>query len=171
MSLLEILILLPVLAAVAIGFGLPAKPTALAAAAANLLLGLFVFTSFNADGGFQFLSSREIIASPEINLAFGVDGLSLVLLLLTVIVTFAAVAVSPSVPKNGGSAALYHSSSLLISAGALGAFLATDVFFLYAFHELALIPTFLMIGMFGTGPDRRAAAGKRFCLLSLSLSQ
>ena len=161
MSLLEILVLLPLLAAAGIGLGLPAKPTAMAAAVANLLLGLFVYVSYDAAaGGFQFASSHKVLESPELNLAFAIDGLSLVLLLLTVIVTFAAVCMSPAAPKNGGSAGLYHASSLLISAGALGAFLSTDVFFLYAFHELALIPTFLMIGMFGTGPDRRAAAWK-----------
>jgi NADH-quinone oxidoreductase subunit M len=48
---------------------------------------------------------------------------------------------------------------LLISAGALGAFASTDLFFFYAFHELALIPTFIMIGLFGRG-DRREAAWK-----------
>ena len=48
---------------------------------------------------------------------------------------------------------------MLISAGAIGAFISTDVFFFYAFHELALIPTFLMIGILGSG-SRKAAAWK-----------
>ncbi len=52
---------------------------------------------------------------------------------------------------------LWYGSSLLIGAGAIGAFLSTDLFFFYAFHELALIPTFLMIGMLGKGERKEAA--------------
>ena len=57
-------------------------------------------------------------------------------------------------------------SLLFIGAGALGAFLSTDLFFFYAFHELALIPTFLMIGMLGTG-ERKEAAWKITIYLAL----
>jgi NADH-quinone oxidoreductase subunit M len=48
---------------------------------------------------------------------------------------------------------------LFISAGAVGAFASLDMFFFYAFHELALIPTFLLIGIWGSG-NRYAAAWK-----------
>src|SRR5207247_5383770 len=48
---------------------------------------------------------------------------------------------------------------LLISCGAIGAFAFIALFFFYAFHELALIPTFLLIGMWGSG-NRVAAAWK-----------
>ena len=86
----------------------------------------------------------------------GVDGLSLVMLLLTAIVTVAALWVTP--PVEGNEPAFY-ASLLFISAGATGAFASLDLFFLYAFHELALIPTFLLIGIWGSG-DRQAAAWK-----------
>jgi NADH-quinone oxidoreductase subunit M len=82
--------------------------------------------------------------------------MSVIMVLLTVIVTLAAV-LSGKAPE--GKETLYYGSSLLISGGALGAFAATDLFFFYAFHELALIPTFLMIGMLGRG-DRKQAAWK-----------
>jgi NADH-quinone oxidoreductase subunit M len=52
---------------------------------------------------------------------------------------------------------MYYASSLLIAAGAMGAFVSTDLIFFFAFHELALIPTFLMIGMRGTGNYKEAA--------------
>jgi NADH-quinone oxidoreductase subunit M len=83
----------------------------------------------------------------------GADGISLTLALLTTLVTVAAI--WSTVDKDR----IYYIASLLISAGALGAFLFTDIFFLYAFHELALIPTFLMIALYGHG-DRRAVAWK-----------
>ena len=78
--------------------------------------------------------------------------MSAIMVLLTVIVTLAAV-LSGKAPE--GREKLYFGSSLLISGGALGAFAATDLFFFYAFHELALIPTFLMIGMLGRGDRQR----------------
>ena len=89
--------------------------------------------------------------------------MSLIMVLLTVIVTMAAV-LSGNAPE--GREKLYFGSSLLISAGALGAFASTDLFFFYAFHELALIPTFLMIGILGRG-DRKEAAWKITIYLGL----
>jgi NADH-quinone oxidoreductase subunit M len=83
--------------------------------------------------------------------------MSLILALLTTLVTLAAVW-----QIVAEKAAPFHIASLLISAGALGAFLTTDLFFIYAFHELALIPTFLMIALHGHGDpaNRRAVAWK-----------
>jgi len=104
-----------------------------------------------------------VLSKPEINLAFSTDGMSMVLVLLSVIVTLAAV-LSGKAPA--GRETLYYGSSLLISAGALGAFATTDLFFFYAFHELALIPTFLMIGILGRG-ERKAIAWKITIYLGL----
>jgi NADH-quinone oxidoreductase subunit M len=56
-----------------------------------------------------------------------------------------------------GREKLYYASSLLIAAGAIGAFISTNLFFFYAFHELALIPTFLMIGLLGRGSRKEIA--------------
>jgi len=78
------------------------------------------------------------------------------MLLLAVVVTLAA-ALSGKCPE--GREKLWYSSSLLISAGAIGAFISSDLFFFFAFHELALIPTFLMIGILGRG-DRKEVAWK-----------
>ncbi len=137
-------------------FGVPARKSALAAAGANLLLGLGLAAAYDYDkGGIQWSVPREVLQSPSMALTFGMDGLSLVMVLLTVIVTMAAIAQKPA--REGD--AMYYASCLLISAGAMGAFLATDLIFFFAFHELALIPTFLMIGLRGSG-DNKAAAWK-----------
>jgi len=158
MSILDLIILIPLLASVGIALGAPARLTALGAAALNVALSAITFASYDRTAltTFQFSASRPILENPELSYAVGVDGMSLVLLILTVIVTLCAVATSPKI-ITGGSTKLYYASSLLISAGALGAFLSTDLFFFYAFHELALIPTFLMIGIFGSGDRRKAA--------------
>src|SRR6202011_5059466 len=60
----------------------------------------------------------------------------------------------------------YYACILLIAAGAAGAFASLDLFFFYAFHELALIPTFLMIGIWGSG-NRQSAAWKLTIYLSV----
>jgi NADH-quinone oxidoreductase subunit M len=158
LSILDIIILLPLLGALAIAFGAPARLTAMAATAANLLLGGIAWFLFDsAKTGFQLTASRSVVKIPEISYAVGIDGLSLIMLLLSVIVSFCAMWMAPKIDKREK---LYFISLLLISAGALGAFCSTDIFFFYAFHEVALIPTFLMIGIWGSGDNRVGTAWK-----------
>ena len=83
--------------------------------------------------------------------------------LLSTAVTLAAVCITRTPPKNGN---WFYASLLFVSAGAIGAFASVDAFFFYMFHELALIPTFLLIGIWGSG-DRQAAAWKDHDLPSL----
>lgn len=162
MTLVEFTVFAPLLAVLAILFGSPARATAILAAVANLAAAALMTLRFplevEAKGQVIFASSRNLLASPRLDLAFGLDGISLVLVLLTVLVTLAAVWASPAEDKIKGNVKLYYSASLLIASGALGAFCATDLFFFYAFHELALIPTFLMIGIFGSGENRKRTA-------------
>lgn len=158
---LAILVFLPLVAFIAILLGAPARLTAIAAAAANLALGIYAAFTWQCS---CWSFSLPVLEKPSLHLAFGFpDGMSAIMVLLTVIVTLAAV-LSGKAPQ--GRETLYFGSSLLISAGALGAFAATDLFFFYAFHELALIPTFLMIGMLGRG-DRKEIAWKITIYLGL----
>ena len=105
---------------------------------------------------FQHVTSFTI--SPEWRLSFttGVDGLSLVMVLLAAIVTLAAVWFAGTIERYENA---FYACLLFISGGAIGAFASIDLFFFYAFHELALIPTFLLIGIWGSG-NRVAAAWK-----------
>ncbi|MEZ0274982.1 MAG: NuoM family protein [Roseimicrobium sp.] len=155
MSPLEIIILLPLLAAIAIWLGAPGRATAMGASVVNLLLVFGLFVQYRGsemlEGKMAYLSSHEVLSAPRIAFAVGADGISLTMALLTVLVTLAAVWATSSKER------LHYGASLLISSGALGAFLCTDIFFLYAFHELALIPTFLMIALHGHGEKRQAA--------------
>ena len=156
MSYLEILILLPLIAALAVGFGAPARVTSVVASLLGLGLTLFLFIQYrgaHGDGKMAFTAAHTVLSAPHIQFAVGADGISLTLALLTALVTLAAVW------STVGKERIYYIATLLISAGALGAFLTTDIFFIYAFHELALIPTFLMIALYGHG-ERKAAAWK-----------
>ena len=159
---LALLVFLPIIAFIAILLGAPARLTAIGASAINLVLGIVATITWrNVD---LWSSSVPVLEKPALNLSFGFpDGMSVIMVLLSVIVTLAAVLSGKS---PAGREKLYFGSSLLISAGALGAFAATDLFFFFAFHELALIPTFLMIGMLGRG-DRRDAAWKITIYLAL----
>jgi len=158
---LALIVLLPPAAFLAILLGAPARLTSIGAAALNLALALYAAATWHCT---CWAFSVPVLAKPAINLAFGFpDGMSVVMVLLTAIVTLAAV-LSGKAPQDRET--LYYGSSLLLSGGALGAFAATDMFFFYAFHELALIPTFLMIGILGRG-NRRAAAWKITIYLGL----
>jgi len=154
---LLLLILVPILAAAAVLLGAPVRKTANGAAWLNLLITLGALLGYHsATGGYQEILRVPILPDWHLQFLLGVDGLSLIMLLLTAIVTVAALWVAPEVSGNEPA---YFASLLFISAGAMGAFASLDLFFFYAFHELALIPTFLLIGIWGTG-DRQSAAWK-----------
>lgn len=159
---LPALLLIPLLAMIAILVGSPARITALASSGVMLVLGILAAILWEPGSGAEV--AIPVLAKPAIALALGLqDGMSVVMMLLTVIVLFSAVA---SAPAPEGHEKLWFVSSLMIGAGALGAFLSLDLFFFYAFHELALIPTFLMIGILGKG-DRKEAAWKITIYLAL----
>ncbi len=157
MNILNLLIFVPLLAATAILLGTSARRTALGASVLNLILSLIALSQYQPGGDrFQFLSVATILPDLDLKYFVGADGLSLLMILLTAIVTLAAVWVSPRVERMEKQ---FYACVLFIAAGAMGAFASLDLFFFYAFHELALIPTFLMIGIWGSG-DRHAAAWK-----------
>ena len=158
MSVLNLIILIPILAAAAILLGAPARRTSLIAAFFNLGLTLAAILTYNqtSPDRYQFTSSFPVLSQFGMKYFVGADGLSLLMLLLTAIVTLAAIWVTPVIEKSEPQ---FYACLLFIAAGAAGAFASLDLFFFYAFHELALIPTFLLIGIWGSG-DRQAAAWK-----------
>ena len=157
MSPLLLLIVLPLVASLFIAVGANPRRTALGTAFLNLVASIILFARYDLHvGGWQLVSEWHVIPRLGINLILGADGLSLTMLLLSTLVTFSALWVAPKIEKQEG---LYYICLLFISAGVIGAFSSLDILFLYSFHELALIPTFLLIGIWGSG-DRQAAAWK-----------
>src|SRR3989475_5084702 len=147
----------PIIAAILIMVGAPARKTALAASVLTFGAAVFLLMSFDQEQhNFQHITSFTI--SPEWRLSFttGIDGLSLIMVLLASIVTVAAVWFAGTIERYENA---FYACLLFISGGAIGAFASIDLFFFYAFHELALIPTFLLIGIWGSG-NRVAAAWK-----------
>jgi NADH-quinone oxidoreductase subunit M len=147
----------PIIAAILIMAGAPARKTALIASVVTLAATVSLLASLRGDqGDFQHVTSFTI--SPEWHLSFatGLDGLSLVMVFLAAIVTLAAVWFTGEIDRYENA---FYACLLFISGGAIGAFASIDLIFFYAFHELALIPTFLLIGIWGSG-NRIAAAWK-----------
>jgi NADH-quinone oxidoreductase subunit M len=147
----------PIVTAILIMAGAPARKTALAASGLTFAAAFFLFLTFGyGRADFQHVTSFTI--SPQWGLSFttGIDGLSLIMVLLAAIVTLAAVWFVGTIDRYESA---FYACLLFISGGAIGAFASIDLFFFYAFHELALIPTFLLIGIWGSG-NRVAAAWK-----------
>lgn len=167
MQLLDIMVIVLLGAALAVFSGMPARTVSIGASVINLAISLYllVYAKTNAPGADGFFIKTEFLltSNPEITWSTGADGMTIVLILLTSIVTLAAIWFTTDDTK---SPRLAYGGALLIAAGALGAFISLDILFFYAFHELALIPTFLMIGMMGHG-DRKAAAWKITIYLGL----
>jgi NADH-quinone oxidoreductase subunit M len=160
---LLLITLSPLIGALLILFGAPARRTALIAAGVALAATVLAFSQFRGNSGFNFVTSLPIAPQFHLSFTLGVDGLSLLMVLLAAIVTMAAVWFAGTVERSESA---YYICLLLISGGTIGAFASLDLFFFYAFHELALIPTFLLIGIWGTG-NRSAAAWKVTIYLGL----
>jgi NADH-quinone oxidoreductase subunit M len=161
---LPIIIFCPLIAAVLILAGAPARKSALAASLFTLGATLLALASFKGSiPGFQNVVSFPISSEWGLNFTVGLDGLNLIMILLAAIVTVAAIWFSGKIDKYENA---FYACLLLISGGAIGAFASLDLFFFYAFHELALIPTFLLIGIWGSG-NRSAAAWKITIYLAL----
>jgi NADH-quinone oxidoreductase subunit M len=147
----------PIVTAVLILVGAPARKTALGASLLTFLATVFLVGSFgHGESGFQHVTSLAISPAWRLSFTTGVDGLSAIMLLLAGTVTLAAVWFAGTIERYENA---FYACLLFIAGGAIGAFASIDLFFFYAFHELALIPTFLLIGIWGSG-NRVAAAWK-----------
>jgi NADH-quinone oxidoreductase subunit M len=110
----------------------------------------------------DWVASVPWIARFDINYAIGIDGISLPLILLTTVVMFFAVIASWNIEKNIKA---YFALLLLLETGVLGTFFAMDLFLLYVFYEVMLIPMYFLIGMWGGG--RRKYAAIKFVIYTL----
>src|SRR5437763_13595003 len=114
------LVFCPIIAAVLIIAGAPARLTALVAAISNLVVMFVLLNRFDqVAAGFQFVSSFAVSAEWRIHFALGVDGLSLLLLLLATSVTVAAIWFAGEIENYERA---FYACLLFISAGAVGAF-------------------------------------------------
>jgi len=134
-----------------------AKLLALFTTTATFLLSLFVLAGFDpSDTGFQFLEERAWIGG--LTYKMGVDGISVLFVLLTTILMPLTIAASWGVTERVKE---YMVAFLVLETLMLGVFCALDIVLFYLFFEGGLIPMFLIIGIWG-GRDRIYAAFKFF---------
>lgn len=142
------LIIIPIIAAlVAAWSGKSSRWVALAGSVAALVVLLLKLKSFDPAGGFQFVFDQPWF-SQSIRFRTGIDGISMVLLLLTNVL--APVILLSTFGSNKSSATLF--ALVAGMQGALnGVFLATDGLMFYIFWELALIPVYFICALWGEG--------------------
>ena len=121
-------------------------------AAATLVLSVVIFSLYDyKEGGYQFTESFTWLKDPmNISLSMGLDGISAPMVLLTGIVMFAAILVSWNIQHRPRD---FFVLLMLLVAGVYGVFVVRDLFFLFFFYELAVLPMYLLIGVWGSSSD------------------
>ena len=161
----------PLALALAIALGLPKRWSVLLAYGAfalPALLALHTWWHFSAvpqTSGYAFLTSYSTgLDRVGITLKLGLNGISLPLFVLAGLVGLAAGLYA--IQSGAERLKIYLMLLLIMQGGLMGVFASVDIFFFYFFHELALIPTFIMVGIWG-GRDRAYAAMKMTIYLTL----
>ena len=136
------------------------KFAALALSILTFAASLPLYLSFDkASAAFQFTEDRVWIEAFNINYSLGLDGISVLFVLLSTLITILCVLVSWTSITNRLKE--FYASLLLVEGAMIGVFCSTDFFLFYIFWEAMLIPMFLLIGVWG-GPNRVYAAIKFF---------
>jgi NADH-quinone oxidoreductase subunit M len=168
---LSIVTYVPLAGALAIVFLFGKERTAAikAFATAVVLVGFLVslplwFLFERGRDGYQFVEKVAWIPSLGVDYQFGIDGISLVLILLTTLMGIIAVACSYTAILERQKE--YYVLLLLLQTFMIGTFCSLDLFLFYVFWEVMLVPMYFLIGVWGS--DRRLYAAIKFFLYTLA---
>ncbi len=114
-----------------------------------------------AYGGLQFIEDHEWIPLIGARYQLGIDGLALVLLMLTTLLGVVSVICSWDYIREKGREKEYYIMLLLLQTGMIGAFVSADLFLFFIFWEVMLVPMYFLIGIWG-GKNRLYSAIKFF---------
>jgi NADH-quinone oxidoreductase subunit M len=172
---LSLLILLcPLLGSVAV-CAIPASRVAwirrvsIAATSLSLIAALWIAMTYDtARGGFQREAVIPWLSTPQITLHLGVDGISAALVVLHALCAFTGVLISSGITARVKE---YHLFYLLLITGVFGVFLSVDLFFFYVFYEMAVIPMYPLIGIWGSDvkEEGRVRFSKEYAAMKLTL--
>ena len=125
------------------------------AASATVIISLYLCLVYDrAAAGIQFREQIEWIPGIGVSYHVGADGISLVLVLLTALVIFGGVFASWTIEHRTKE---FYILLLTLVTGVFGVFVSFDLFFFFLFYELAVLPMYLLIGIWGTGPKEYSA--------------
>ncbi|UCG26184.1 MAG: NADH-quinone oxidoreductase subunit M [Chloroflexota bacterium] len=141
------------------------KQIAIGTAVITLIISIVVLIQFDPSDPFLQLEEQVTwIPSLGISYHMGVDGTSILFIMLTTFITLLAVISSWSAIKE--QVRQYYIFMLLLLTGMIGVFLAQDLFLFYIFWEFTLIPMYFLIGMWGG--ERRVYAAIKFFLYTMA---
>ncbi len=163
MNILTLFVIIPVVTAFAIGFSRNMKQTRVVAAVGmglQLILSAYLVYAYlteRAAGNVAemlFMYDAVWFESLNIHYLVGVDGISVAMIGLTSIVVFAGIFASWEVEYLSRE---FFISLILLATGVYGFFISLDLFTMFLFYEVAVIPMYLLIGIWGSGPKEYSA--------------
>ena len=143
----------PFVSAVIIMFSARHRPllvrwTAVVGTGISLIASLWVYWAYDrAAGGFQFHEQLPLVPSLGISYLMAIDGISALMALLTSIIIFAGVFASWTVKERSQE---FYALLLVLVTGVYGVFVSLDLFVLFLFYEIAVLPMYLLIGIWGS---------------------
>jgi NADH-quinone oxidoreductase subunit M len=166
--LLTTLIVLPLVGAIVTGYlpsrGIIARGVGLGFALVTLVLALVMAVGYDTGGGMQFTEQHEWINVFGAHYALGVDGLGLLMVLLTAVLV--PIVMVASWQETNPKADVFFAWTLVLEAFSIAVFAATDVFLFYIVFEATLIPAYFLIG--GFGREGRGRAAVKFLIYQLA---
>ena len=138
--------------------------TAFGVSLLTMLISLFLLAGFDSSSaGMQFGEQVSWIPTLGVEYLAGIDGISLLLILMTTILT--SIAVASSFTAIHERVKEYYISILFLETGMIGVFISLDFFLCYIFWEIMLVPMYFLIGIWGGG--RRLYSAIKFFLYTL----
>ena len=121
-------------------------------ASISLVLSLIIFARYDYGAGdFQFTRSFQWMEAPlKISLSLGIDGIAAPLILLNGLILFGGVLISQNIDYRPRD---FFVLLLALAGGVFGVFAVRDLFFLFFFYELAVLPMYLLVGVWGSSTD------------------
>jgi len=173
MDILSLFIVVPIVTVLALIFTKSLKQARLVAMIGSIIqfgMGVnlvFAYLAEKTHNSDIMVFTRDVVWFKPFNIHYsiGVDGISVSLLLLTAIVVLAGVFISWKMfdlPKE------FFISLIVLSLGVYGVFISIDLFTLFVFFEIAVIPMYLLIGIWGSGPREFAAMKLTLMLMAAS---
>ncbi len=162
MPILSIITWMPFVGALLIMFTARRSPLAVRLIAAvttgiSAVLSVWVYATYDREGAlsgtdFQFHEKIALVPPLGINYEVGVDGISLLMVLLTSIIIFAGVFASWTIATRSQE---FYALLLALVTGVYGVFVSLDLFVFFLFYELAVLPMYLLIGIWGSSGEVR----------------